>query len=463
MKVRFECDRQRADKPFLKIGRFHVPAGLVWRRVPAFMLLLALSTVFLFGSDYGHHYSSMSSLYWRNEHVDITLNHLSLAVNLAAEHNFLSFYRQTLTPDGNLSYEVYNRFPVGGHVLIKLVTLPFPNDLVAQVHAARLLMRTFFAGAAMLAYLSLSRLTSSRWAALGATLLSFSSPGSLFYSDMISTEGVVDLFGMMLVFHGIAVFSTPSVGERKRPVPLHTNAGFGQLLAKTCAALLLGWYVYALLLPFMMLGLAGVLARGWKGQVDWASVRRYLALGAVALVFGTTVLGINFTREYFALSGQVSLTDLPSVQAILRRTAIQVFVADGEVEEVWVYKEGSILGWTIPSLLRQFRRVYEASVPSVLTPLKSREVTYRQWLGVAVTLATIGSLCLRTTPHRLPLTALTLSSFCWMFFLYNGVNFHDYYGMFYIGIPLVFFASILFRLEHAMQMRWSATGSNRAA
>lgn len=454
MKLHFERDPQGADKPFYEMGRFSVPAELVWRCVPVFMLLLALSTVFLFGSDYGHHYSSMPSLYWRNEHIDITLNHLSLAMNLVAEHNFLSFYRQTLTPDGNLSYEVYNRFPVGGHGLIKLVILPFSNDMAVQVHAARLLMRVFFVGAAMLAYLSLSRLTSSRWAALGATLLSFSSPGSLFYSDMISTEGVVDLFGMMLVFHGIAVFSTPSVGERKRPIPLQASAGFGQLLAKICAALLLGWYAYALLLPFTMLGLAGALARRWKGQVDWASVRRYLALGAVTLLFGMAVLGLNFAREYFALSGKVSLTDLPSVQAVLRRTAIKVFVAgEEEVGAYWTYEEGSISGWTIPSLLRQFRRVYEASVPSALTPLKSRRAVYRQWLGVAVTLATIGLLCLRTTPHRLPLAALTLSSFCWMLFLYHGVNFHDYYGMFYIGIPLVFFVSILFRLEHATQTR----------
>ena len=450
MKIRFERDRRGAGKPFYKMGRLSVPVGLMRRCVPAFMLLLALSCVFLFGSDYGHHYSSMPSMYWRKEHIDITLNHFSVAVNLGAEHNFLGFYRQTLTPDGNLSYEMNNPFPVVGHVLIKLVTLPFSDDLTAQMQAARLLMRTFFAGAAVLAYLSLSRLTSSRWAALGATLLSFSSPGALFYSDMVATQGAIDLFGTMLVFHGIAVFSAPSVGERKRPIPLHTSAGFGQLLAKTCTALLLGWYVYALLLPFVILGLASAFFRRWKGRrIDWASVRRHLILGAVALAFGVIVLGGNFAREYFALSGTTSLTDLPAVQSMLRRTAIKVLAADKvrEIGEVWTYEEGSILGWTMPAILRQFRRVYEASVPSALTTLNHREKEYRRWLGVAVALATVGLLCLQPSLYRLPLAAFLLSNFCWMLFMYNTVNFHDYYGMFYMNVPLVFFASILFHLE----------------
>ena len=53
----------------------------------------------------------------------------------------------------------------------------------------------------------------------------------------------MDPFGAALVFHGMAVF----VQEGR----------FRQLLVKTCAALLLGWHVYALLLPFIALGFGG--------------------------------------------------------------------------------------------------------------------------------------------------------------------------------------------------------------
>ena len=51
---------------------------------------------------------------------------------------------------------------------------------------------------------------------------------------------MMDLFGVMLTFHGMVVF----VQEGR----------FRQLLVKTCVALLIGWHVYAFLLPFIALG-----------------------------------------------------------------------------------------------------------------------------------------------------------------------------------------------------------------
>ena len=217
------------------------PDGDGRRRSPApplALLFLALATVFLFGGGRS---------YLESSHVLITQNHMTVAMNLSPEHGFLGFYRLTLDGDGNRTYEPYNRFPVLGHVLIKLATLPFPDDLSARLSAARMLMLAFFAAAATTAWLALCRLVRNRWAALAATLLSFSSYYALYYNDMVATEGVVDLFGVMLVFHGMAVYAT--------------EGRFGQLPGKTCVALLLGWHVYALLLPYVVLGLAVALRR----------------------------------------------------------------------------------------------------------------------------------------------------------------------------------------------------------
>ena len=242
---------------------------------PAFVLLLVLGATFLSGPDRRWFYLTQVSVESPRlptlaqdipEHDTITRNNLKVAINLALDHNFLGFFSLTLTEDGERIYKPYNRFPVGGHILIKLVTLPFSDDLAAALRAARLLMWAFFAGDMMLAYLSLSRLTASRRAALGATLLAFASQPVLLYRDMVAVEGIIDLFGMLLVFHGIAVFSAPLVGGRARPGPAPAGAGFGSLLAKTCGALLLGWHVYALLLPFVMLGLASAFFRGWEGR-----------------------------------------------------------------------------------------------------------------------------------------------------------------------------------------------------
>ena len=242
-----------------------------------------------------------------------------LAENLSPAHNFLMYLRQYPRPDGVPVYHPYNRFPVGGFALIKLVTLPFGDDLSAKVYAARMLMLAMFAGAAVLAYLSLRRITGHRWIALAATLPAFSGYYVLYYSDAVSNEIMMDLFAVLLVFHGMTVF----VQEGR----------FGQLLAKTGLALLLGWHVYALLLPFIVFGLGGEIIRALRrnrpGNDVIVRIRsgaaalirsRYLRLGAVALMFGLTLLGFNFANEYAALRGETPFRELPSVQSMLKRT-----------------------------------------------------------------------------------------------------------------------------------------------
>ena len=282
--------------------------------LPLLLLLLTLSTVFSFGGERGYFYRPWT-------HTNLTGNYLALVANLSPAHNFLGFRRQTLDAAGAPSYEVYNRFPIGGYLLIKLAILPFGDDSSAQLYAARLLMLLFFTATAVLAYLSLARLTAHRWMALTATLLAFSSPYCLYYNDMVATEVWPDLFGTLLVFHGMVIF----VQEGR----------FRQLLGKTCLALLLGWHVYALLLPFVVLGLAGALVKAVReekwGINSWGHLprvtasllrSRYVALGIVALLFGTTVLSVNFANEYVALNGERGLTELPSVRSMLMRTGL---------------------------------------------------------------------------------------------------------------------------------------------
>ena len=202
-------------------------------RLPCLLLLLALSTVFLFANDRSHFYRD-------GFHAYLSSQSMPLAANLSPDHHVLMFFRQTPDADGTPAYQPYNRFPIGTYALIKLAMLPFENDLEKQIYAARLLMLLFFTAAAVLAYLSLCRLIANPWIALTATLLAFSSFYCLYFNDMISTE-VTSFFGVMLTFHGMVLFVQ---GGRVRQLPV-----------KTCVALLLGWHVFALLLPFIVFGL----------------------------------------------------------------------------------------------------------------------------------------------------------------------------------------------------------------
>ncbi len=203
--------------------------------LPLALLLLALSTVFIFGGDRGYFYRG-------GGHNWVSSQHITVAVNLSLEHGFQRFERRIMDEDGAVRYAPYNRFPPGGYLLMKLATLPVSGNPSAQIYAARVLMLLFFTGAAVLAYLSLCRLTSNRWIALTATLLAFSSYYLLYYNDMTANEGMIDFFGVMLTFHGMVVFMQ--------------EGRFRQLVVKTCVALLLGWHVLALLAPFVIFGLA---------------------------------------------------------------------------------------------------------------------------------------------------------------------------------------------------------------
>lgn len=118
--------------------------------------------------------------FYRSGGNALTANHITAALNLSPAHNFVGYFYRALDPYGKTVYFPYNRFPPGGYALIKLATLPFGDSPSASLYVGRLLMLAFFAGAALLAYLALSRLVANRWAALTATLLALSSYYGLF-------------------------------------------------------------------------------------------------------------------------------------------------------------------------------------------------------------------------------------------------------------------------------------------
>ena len=358
---------------------------------------------------------------------------MTVALNLSPEHGFLGFfYRLRLDDAGEPAYQPYNRFPVLGHALIKLATLPFPDDGAARLAIARTLMLAFFTAAATLAYFALCRLAHSRWAALAATLLSFSSYYALYYNDMVATEGAVDLFGLMLVLHGMAVFTA--------------EGRFGQLPAKACAALLLGWHAYALLLPFALLGLACALRRR-----DGRGVRRHLALGAVAVLFGSLVLAANLAREWAALGGEVSAAELPSVRSALHRTGIAPrydgFDRTGAVKE----QVGRIGAASVPYALSRFIIGGESGSLRI-TEMRGYRVfvALGSVLFVLTVLACLALLFSPPSPHSplLPLAALALSGPCWTAAVRYASGAFE--GMFYVGVPLALFALLLPRLDRLL-------------
>ena len=411
--------------------------------LPPALLLLALSSVFLFGGERSHFYQETS-------HNLISSERLAIANNLSREHNFMMFIGQTLDANGKPTYKPYNRFPIGGYALIKLAILPFGDNLEAKIYAARMLMLMFFAAAAVLAYLSLRRLTSNGWIALTATLLAFSSPYFLYYNDAIIPDISMDLFAVLLVFHSMVIFE-----QEKR---------FLQLPIKACVALLLGWHVYALLLPFIVFGLTSEFIKARSGasalprtvhrlkHSALSLVRnRYTALGVIALFFGISSLTFYFTNEYITLNRETSLTETPSFRSMINRIGVGSYFKASQIR-------ADYLSW--PAFTeRQFYRIGMMTLPYAFSPafVEQRFDDLSRLfviLGIVASVASlIGLLFVRR--HKILLAALALSGFCWALPMRYNVAYpwHSHEVIFYIGVTLTLFSLALLYLRRLSSER----------
>ena len=434
---------------------------------PLLFLLAALATVFVFGNDRGRFYRP-------GHHDQVSASHLSFAVNLSPAHRFLMF-RSLNGVEGEANrYNLYNRLPVGSYALIALTTAPFRGDLSLRLHAARLLMLGFFAAAAVMAYLAVSRLAGqqsaprsartaagsdgrqaepqsddrrARWTALTATLLAFSSFHALYYSDVIASEVMPSLFGVLLTFHGGVVFLQ--------------EGRFRQLLVKTCVALLLGWHVLALVTAFVVLGLARELRARVSPSFpppDRPRPRHCLTLGAVALLFFAALLTFNLGNEYAALDGRQAWTDLPSVRSLQNRTGFNPGFNERYADQ---------LAWRT-FLVEQFRRTGALSVPWAFSARLLRGFEAGQHahpplaLGIGAAMTAAALAVLPFVRGWFPAAVLVLSGFAWYLPMRNHAAFHDFVVLFYIGIPLVVFAAAAAGLRRLAGDR-AAVGLSAAA
>ena len=392
-------------------------------------------------------------------HHELSAKSLAIAENLSPEHNFRLTTSVWRDADNVLWYTMYGRFPIGVYALTKLAGMPFGSDLAAALLAARVLMLALFCGAALFCYLAIARITGSRLTAFAATAFAFSGFYALHYADAVASETSPDLFGAMLAFHGMVVF----VQEGR----------FRQLLVKTCAALLLGWHVYALILPFALLCLGGeafalirsALASGGGIRAVPAALgaivrSRFAALAAAAILFGSALLGFNLLNEYAAFRGQLSLTELPALRSALNRTSLS---DGGGFLEGYARTLSDSEFWGL-----QLMRAGVASVPYALVPSfgdgqrESPDVSsVAAGAGVLALGAALGGLALVRRRFRVLMAAMALFGFFWAIPM-KGVaatDLHYYEGIYYIGIPLTIIAAALMGARAALGERWAARGA----
>ena len=420
-----------------------------WRDwLPLAVLLVALASVFALGGDRGYFYREAL------DHNQMTGKNLAVAANMSPKHNFRLAAAMWRDEGGGFGYDLYGRFPIGGYALIKFAILPFGESLAAMLLAARVLMLLMYCGAAILAYLALARIAGSRWMALAAALFAFSGFYALYYADVVAGETAMDLFGVTLVFHGIVLF----VQEGR----------FRQLLLKTCVALLMGWHVYALILPFALLGFGGearalvrsAFADGGGGiraalaALPALARSRFIALAAVAVLFGSAMLALNLANEYAVRGENRSIRNLSSVGAMMNRLGLSDYY-ETRPEAAW----GAFLR-------RQLHRAGVSSAPYAAagfagagydSPPLDTSTSSAWWTawGVAAAVLALASLALVPRRFRLPMACLVLTGFIWALAARGNAYkpSHAYEALFHVGLPLALWLAALIGARRLLEAR----------
>ena len=410
-----------------------------WRDwLPLGILLAALVSLFALGGDRGYFYRE-GVIHVGGLHSFFTAETLGIAENLSLERNLLLTSRIWIDDDGGFRYAPYSRYPVGGYALVKLAVMPFGNDLAAKLTAARVLSLLVFCGAALFAYLAVARIAGSRRIALAAVLLAFSGLYVLYYADSVFKDNVLELLGLVLAFHGMVVFAQ--------------EGRFRQLLIKVCAALLVGWRVYAMLLPFIALGLGGealallraALAADERAKAARAAMvslarSRYAALAAAAILFGSALLAFNLANESAAYRGEMTLRELPSVRSMITRLGLSDF-EDPDME------------WA-PFLERQLYRAGAAAIPYGAARTVGYELPAPEpfdlplvptVLGAAAICAALALTAFAARRYKALWATAILFGFCWAIPLRQNTftPYHNHEAIIYVWLALALFALAL--------------------
>ena len=171
----------------------------------------------------------------------------------------------------------------------------------------------------------------------------------------------------------------------------------------------------------------------------------YLTLGVVTLLFGAALLSFNLGNEYFALGGEVPLTELSTVRSMIYRFGLDDARNAVHAELVaWPrYLEGQLrriggmtlpFGWIEPIWAFVVDQPHEAELlPGMFT-----------WGVVASCACLLG---LRFVRHKLLMAVLALSGFCWALPMRHQAGLAEYEAVFYVGIPLTVFSLIFLSIR----------------
>jgi hypothetical protein len=350
-------------------------------------------------------------------HGWVSANTLAIISKATPENYFVGYALAFRNDQNQPQYEYFDRYPVFFSALFNRLLL-LAGTLVEEFLLAKQIMNLIFLGTLVVAFLLIEKLTGDKALALVAVLLAFSNPYLLWYKDMVHFDQPA-LFGFLLLIYAIALYR---IDGRKTPVYICTFIAIGLGRGYASYSILFLWLAFE---AFLILRTKGIRFREKFNRV----VRHpSFVLSVLAVVWGASLLSYNIFAE--AQKRDVSILQTSILRSARYRLSLNPeFNLENEGVINWrIFAESQvnrIVQWTFPAQGVNF------GVPG-------------NSLLLAVIFAAIGLLVWREpVDKRIVYLLLILAGFGWLIPLRNLSAFHDYTAMYYIGIPLVFFLSIL--------------------
>jgi hypothetical protein len=348
-------------------------------------------------------------------HGSVSSRTLAIISHATPANGFVGYVFQNIDENGKKDYEYFDRYPVffsaGMHVLLSLKA-----KLSTQIYLAKQAMNGIFLLTLVAAYLLVSRLV-RHWAiGLAAVLFSVSSQYLLFYKDMIHFDQPA-LLGFVFLMFAIAV-------HLRRP---YRPLLYGSALA--AVAMGRGYASITVLGVWFLLEASQILFQG--GLSILAKARLVLKHDSlwvllIAVIWAGSLLTYNVVTE--AHKRQIPLMQTSIIQSAENRLAL---------DESFNEKYAGILDWG------EFLKGQVDRLVSWSFPIWDYEGS--MWLDAAIVLAMLVIIVAYSTRldvnDRKMLALMVLSGMVWLIAMRNLSAFHEYTTMFYLGIPLAFYAS----------------------
>jgi hypothetical protein len=359
--------------------------------------------------------------YEPNHHGWVSAHTLAIISNATPQDYFVGYALVEIDDQGELHYDYFDRYPFFFSATMNQI-LSLAGTLADKILLAKQVMNFIFLATVILAFLLIDKLINDKILALTTTLLSFSNLYLLWYKDMVHFDQPA-LFGFLLLIYAIAFYK------------LDGTKRF--LYAATFIAIALGRGYASYSIFAIWLAIEAFLILKTRGLSLVEKIKQILRhpsfyLFMVAIAWGGLLLGYNILIE--ARTRHVTILQTSIIQSARSRLSLN--------PEFNIEKEG-IINW--PDFLEgQVDRVVRWAFP-LRSINKGLFVSSMILIGMFLVMGLM--MRKESVEKRIIYLILALSGFGWLIPLRNLSAFHDYTAMYYIGIPLSFFAAVFVLLK----------------